>query len=156
MGSLGFASNIIAPTTDAHIRLAAPLFDQYRVFYGQTSDIEASYRFLRERWIARESVLLLAIEEGGEGSGFVQLFPVFLSGQMRRLWVLNDLYVKPDARRKGTARALMRRAEQHALETASAGLTLSTGIDNVNAQALYESEGYVRDSLFFYYNRFLR
>jgi GNAT superfamily N-acetyltransferase len=144
MGSLGFASNIIAPTTDAHIRLAAPLFDQYRVFYGQTSDIEASYRFLRERWIARESVL------------FLQLFPVFLSGQMRRLWVLNDLYVKPDARRKGTARALMRRAEQHALETASAGLTLSTGIDNVNAQALYESEGYVRDSLFFYYNRFLR
>ncbi len=154
-GSRFGRSDIIAPTTEAHIRLAAPLFDQYRVFYGQTPDLEASYEFLRERWIARESVLFLAIEDGGEASGFVQLFPFFLSGPMRRFWVLNDLYVKPSGRRKGTARALMRRAEQHACETGSAGLTLSTAIDNVNAQTLYESEGYVRDSLFFYYNRFL-
>jgi ribosomal protein S18 acetylase RimI-like enzyme len=49
----------------------------------------------------------------------------------------------------------MRRAEQHASETGSAGLTLSTAINNVSAQTLYELEGYVRDSEFLYYNRFL-
>jgi ribosomal protein S18 acetylase RimI-like enzyme len=146
---------VIEVGTDAQVRLAAPLFDQYRVFYGQKADLQASYEFLRERWIARESVLFLAIADSGEASGFVQLFPFFLTGPMRRFWVLNDLYVKPSGRRKGTARALMRRAERYASETGSAGLTLSTAIDNVNAQALYESEGYVRDSLFFYYNRFL-
>jgi GNAT superfamily N-acetyltransferase len=146
------AANIVQATSEAHIRLIAPLFDQYRVFYKQTPDIEASYRFLRERWIARESVLFLALDEGGEPVGFVHLYPFFLS--MRRFWVLNDLYVTPPARRKGTARALMRRAAQHASETGSAGLTLSTAIDNVHAQALYESEGYVRDTRFFSYNRF--
>jgi len=147
-------ASVFQATTEAHIRLAAPLFDEYRVFYGQRPDVEASYRFVRERWVARESVVFLALADNGEAIGFVQLFPVFLSGQMRRFWVLNDLYVKPPGRRQGTARALMRRAEQHALETGSAGLTLSTAIDNVNAQALYESEGYVRDSQFFHYNRF--
>jgi ribosomal protein S18 acetylase RimI-like enzyme len=149
------ATSIFPATTEAHIRLASPLFDQYRVFYKQTPDLEASYQFLRERWIARESVLFLALDESGEAIGFVHLYPCFLSAQMRRFWVLNDLYVAPSGRRKGTARALMRRAEQHASETGSAGLTLSTAIDNFNAQALYESEGYVRDSQFFCYNRFL-
>jgi GNAT superfamily N-acetyltransferase len=148
----GSAATIFPATTEAHIRLASPLFDQYRVFYKQTPDLEASYRFLRERWIARESVLFLALDERGEAVGFVHLYPFFLS--MRRFWVLNDLYVTPPARRKGTARALMRCAAQHAFETGSAGLTLSTGIDNVHAQALYESEGYVRDTRFLSYNRF--
>ena len=148
----GSAATIFPATTEAHIRLASPLFDQYRVFYKQTPDLEASYRFLRERWIARESVLFLALDERGEAVGFVHLYPFFLS--MRRFWVLNDLYVTPPARRKGTARALMRCAAQHAFETGSAGLTLSTGIDNLHAQALYESEGYVRDTRFLSYNRF--
>jgi ribosomal protein S18 acetylase RimI-like enzyme len=147
---------IVHVTTDEQVRLAAALFDQYRVFYGEISDLEASYRFLRERWIAGESVVFLAIGADGEATGFVNLYPFFLSGAMRRFWVLNDLFVKPSGRRRGTARALMQRAERHALETGSAGLTLSTAIDNVKAQALYESEGYVRDSLFFYYNRFFK
>jgi ribosomal protein S18 acetylase RimI-like enzyme len=51
-------------------------------------------------------------------------------------------------------RALIRRAEQHARETGAAGLTLSTAVDNTKAQGLYESEGYVRDCNFLYYNRF--
>jgi ribosomal protein S18 acetylase RimI-like enzyme len=82
------------------------------------------------------------------------LFPVFLSGAMRRFWLLNDLYVKPSSRRQGAARGLMQRAERHARETGSAGLTLSTAIDNLNAQALYESEDYEPDSQFLHYNRF--
>ena len=148
------AAHIVQATTEAHIRLLAPLFDEYRVFYRQQPDTEASYRFLYERWVARESVLFLALDDNDEGLGFVQLYPFFLSDRMLRFWVLNDLYVRPAARRSGTARMLMQRAEQHASETGSAGLTLSTAIDNVHAQALYEDLGYVRDSDFFYYNRF--
>jgi ribosomal protein S18 acetylase RimI-like enzyme len=149
------AAHIIPATTEAHIQLVAPLFDQYRVFYRREPNLEASYRFLRERWEARESVLFLALDDAGEALGFVHLYPSFLSDRMLRFWILNDLYVIPSARKNGAARALMRRAERHAVETGSAGLTLSTAIDNVNAQSLYESEGYVRDSEFFYYNRFL-
>jgi ribosomal protein S18 acetylase RimI-like enzyme len=74
---------------------------------------------------------------------------------MRRIWLLNDLFVDAGARMSGIGRALMRRAEQHARETGSAGLTLSTAVDNAQAQALYESELYTRDSVFCVYNRAL-
>jgi GNAT superfamily N-acetyltransferase len=134
------------------IRRVAPLFDAYRRFYGANSDPEGALAFLLERWRLRESVLFAAFDAEAP-AGFIHLYPLFLSVEMRRFWLLNDLYVSPDARRGGVGRALMRRAEQHARETNAAGLTLSTAIDNVTAQGLYESESYVRDIKFFVYNR---
>jgi ribosomal protein S18 acetylase RimI-like enzyme len=134
------------------IRRIAPLFDAYRRFYGAQPDPEGALLFLLERWRLRESVLFAAFD-GETPVGFVQLYPLFLSVEMRRFWLLNDLFVSPDARRGGVGRALMRRAEQHARETVAAGLTLSTAADNVTAQGLYESESYVRDIKFLVYNR---
>jgi ribosomal protein S18 acetylase RimI-like enzyme len=134
------------------VRRIAPLFDAYRRFYGAKSDSEGALAFLLERWRLRESVLFAAFE-GETLAGFVHLYPLFLSVEMRRFWLLNDLYVNPDGRRSGVGRALMRRAEQHARETGAAGLTLSTAVDNMTAQALYASESYVRDVKFFVYNR---
>lgn len=139
---------------ESDIQRAAPLFDQYRVFYGQQSDIEGSYAFLYGRWVAQESVLFIASDTADTAAGFLQLYPAFLSDRMLRFWILNDLYVRPESRRKGVARLLMKRAERHARDTSSGGLTLSTALDNVKAQRLYESEGYVRDRNFLYYNRF--
>lgn len=101
-------------------------------------------------------MLFIADDEAGNALGFVHLYPAFLSDKLLRFWLLNDLFVLPEARRAGIARELLRRSERHARETHSGGLTLSTAIDNVNAQALYESDGYVRDADFLYYNRFLR
>jgi ribosomal protein S18 acetylase RimI-like enzyme len=134
------------------VRRIAPLFDAYRRFYGAQPDPERALAFLLERWRLRESVLFAAFE-GEMAAGFVHLYPLFLSVEMRRFWLLNDLYVNPDVRRGGVGRALMRRAEQHARETAAAGLTLSTAVDNATAQGLYESESYVRDVKFLVYNR---
>jgi len=134
------------------IRAAAPLFDAYRVFYKAPSDPQGAYAFLLERWRLRESVLFIAFD-GTTPIGFVQLYPLFLSVGMRRFWLLNDLFVMPQARRTGAARLLMRRAEQHARETGAAGLTLSTAADNATAQALYISEDYDRDEQFFVFNK---
>ena len=55
--------------------------------------------------------------------GFVQLYPLFSSTarRPRRLWLLNDLYVAPEARQGGVGRALMRRARRLAEETGAAG-----------------------------------
>jgi GNAT superfamily N-acetyltransferase len=132
----------------------APLFDSYRIFYGQPSDIEASFSFLLERWKQRETVIYFASVDD-EMVGFVQLFPSFASDVMRRLWILNDLFVKPAYRRLDIGHNLMKRAEQHAQETDSFGLTLSTAISNLHAQALYLSEGYVRDDAFPVFNKHL-
>ncbi|HLN47259.1 MAG TPA: GNAT family N-acetyltransferase [Magnetospirillaceae bacterium] len=126
----------------------APLFDAYRVFYKAPSDPAGAHAFLRERWTRRESALFIAFA-GDDPVGFVHLYPLFLSVGMRSFWLLNDLYVHPGSRMTGVGRQLMRRAEQHARETGAAGLTLSTAFDNKTAQALYASEGYVRDERFY-------
>jgi ribosomal protein S18 acetylase RimI-like enzyme len=135
----------------------ARLFDAYRVFYGQPTDLTAARAFLDERLDRDESVIFLAEDEDGRLCGFVQLYPAFssVSTPPGRFWLLNDLYVEEQMRRHGIGRALMERAERHARETGAVGLTLSTAIDNLRAHRLYESVGYRRDTGFFVYNRYL-
>lgn len=66
--------------------------------------------------------------------------------------VLNDLYVAPEARRTGAARALIAAAVAHARTEDAAGLVLSTGVENRPAQALYEALGWVRETGFYEYS----
>ena len=61
---------------------------------------------------------------------------------------MNDLYVAPEARGGGVARALMLRARQLAEETDAVGLELATAHTNLPAQRLYESLGWRRDEKF--------
>lgn len=126
----------------------APLFDAYRVFYRQPSDIAASTRFLRERFQHQESVVMLALDEEGEGAGFVQLYPLFTSVRMARIYLLNDLFVAPRARRRGVGAALMHEAVDYARAVGAVGMTLATAHTNSEAQRLYESLGWVRDEEF--------
>jgi ribosomal protein S18 acetylase RimI-like enzyme len=79
-----------------------PLFDAYRQFYGQTSDPEGARRFLSERLGRGESVIF-AVMERGRALGFTQLYPSFSSVSMKPIWILNDLFVVEDARRRGVA-----------------------------------------------------
>ena len=131
-----------------------PLFDAYRQFYGQRSDLAAARAFLRDRIERDESVIYLAYTKPREAAGFTQLYPSFSSVSLRPLWILNDLYVRSDVRRGGVGRALLERARQHAIETAAKGLVLSTGVTNKAAQTLYESCGWQREDEFFQYHLF--
>ncbi|UXY15324.1 GNAT family N-acetyltransferase [Chitiniphilus purpureus] len=128
----------------------APLFAAYRVFYEQPHDLPAAHAFLHERLARQESVLLLA-ELDGEPAGFIQLYPSFCSIGAARIWILSDLYVVPEARSRGVARALMEKARQHGLASGAIRLELSTAHTNLAGQALYESLGYQRDTVFRYY-----
>ena len=128
----------------------APLFDAYRQFYKQKPDLPGARVFVGERLRRDESVIFLALA-GEEAIGFVQLYPCFSSTSMKRMWILNDLYVVPEARRHGAARALMERARQWAVETRADGLWLETAVDNHPGQRLYESLGWKRDNDFYRY-----
>jgi GNAT superfamily N-acetyltransferase len=134
------------------VEVVAPLFDAYRQFYDQPSDPTLARAFIAERLARCESVIFLA-ERDGRGIGFVQLYPLFSSTAQRprRLWLLNDLYVAPEARQGGVGRALMRRARQLAEETGAVGLELATARTNTIGQRLYESEGYRLDDGFLRY-----
>ena len=94
----------------------------------------------------------MAADEQGKGLGFVQLYPSFSSVRMRKVWILNDLFVHPDARQRGVGRQLMNRAKQLAEDTDAALLSLATAKDNVTAKSLYHDLGYERDDEFDYYN----
>jgi ribosomal protein S18 acetylase RimI-like enzyme len=134
----------IIRATLADLDDVAPLFDGYRVFYGKPSDPATARAFLQERLGNDESVIFLARDANGNALGFTQLYPCFSSVSARRLWILNDLFVARDARRRGVAKALLQRAREHGQETGVVRLTLQTAHGNAQAQALYESLGWVR------------
>ena len=129
------------------VAVAAPLFDNYRQFYGQRPDLPGAAAFLTERLSRGESVLFLALD-GEAALGFVQLYPSFSSVRMRPVWVLNDLFVAGAARRRGVARLLMDAALGLARSTGAARLALSTAKDNAAARSLYLSLGYRIDEAF--------
>ena len=135
--------------------LIAPLFDAYRQFYKAPSDVEASRQFIFERLTRNESVIFLAMD-GEHAIGFIQLYPLFASVALQSLWLLNDLFVVPEARKLGVGKALMNHAEQFANETGSRGLFLRTATDNFPAQKLYEKCGWIRDDKFYRYDKILR
>ncbi len=137
----------------AHVKdldAVAPLFTAYRLFYRQPHQSEADRAFLKERLENDESILFIA-EVDGEPSGFVQLYPMFSSVLLKRVWVLNDLYTSKEVRKQGVGTALLEQARAFANETGAKGLVLETTPDNEAAQALYEELGWKRDQHYHYF-----
>ena len=133
------------------VETAAGLFNSYRQFYQFPSDLEACRSYLRDRLQHGESRVFLVMAAEGP-AGFMQLYPSFSSLSLRRVWILYDLFVAPEARKLGVARMLLERAHALAVETGASEISLATAIDNRAAQHAYEVTGWVRDEEFFYYN----
>jgi ribosomal protein S18 acetylase RimI-like enzyme len=129
----------------------APLFDGYRQFYGRSSDICAAREFLLARFNHGESVVFIA-QEGNTPIAFTQLYPSFSSVSLARIFILNDLFVLEQARRKGVASKLISAAVEYAHSQGAVRLSLSTATTNETAQALYQSAGWQRDEQFFVYH----
>jgi GNAT superfamily N-acetyltransferase len=140
----------ITRATLDHLEQVVPLFDLYRQFYKKTPNLEGACSFLRERLERDESVIFLALLDDVP-VGFTQLYPLFSSGSMGRIWLLNDLYVAADGRKHGVGAALLERARQHGVETGALRLMLQTAFDNFPAQRLYERMGWQRDTVFWVY-----
>ncbi len=132
----------------------APLFDAYRQFYEQPADPAASRQFLRDRLAHDESVVFVA-EENGIAVGFTQLYPLYSSVSLGPIHLLNDLFVAPNARRKGVGEKLLETARAYGGATGSHYLELSTAVDNP-AQGLYEACGWAADREFLHYELLLR
>jgi ribosomal protein S18 acetylase RimI-like enzyme len=126
----------------------APLFDSYRQFYGKPSDLELARRFLSDRLSKQDSLVLIADELGADAVGFVQLYPSFSSVNAARIYILNDLFVAANARRRGTGALLLRSAAEHARASGAVRLKLSTQVTNLSAQRLYTALGWKRDEDF--------
>ena len=132
-----------------------PLFLGYLDFYQRDAEPAAVREFLGARLHNNESVIFLA-QLDGRAVGFTQLYPTFASLSLKASWLLNDLFVAPDARGQGAAEALMQAAQGLAVETTACEIFLQTARDNSAAQRLYERLNYVRDDEFFVYSLALK
>jgi ribosomal protein S18 acetylase RimI-like enzyme len=131
----------------------AELFDAYRVFYDQETNISLARDFINERLENSESTIFCAKTADGKYLGFTQLYPSFSSVSAQRSWILNDLYVSKESRGTGIGKKLLNKAKEYALNTKAKGISLETARSNIQAQNLYESLGYVKD--IGYYSYFL-
>jgi len=140
-----------------HLDQVTPLFDAYRRFYRQPSDEARARAFLQARLDNQDSLILMALDEASSrGVGFTQLYPAFSSVRTQPIWILNDLFVVPEARGRGVGRQLMDAARRAAEQAGVAALTLATEKNNATAKALYASLGYTLDGAFDYYELSLR
>ena len=118
-------------TTTAHLNDVANLFNDYRIFYEQPSDINGAKSFIKDRLNNKDSIIFVASTSekkyGDKSVGFTQLYPIFSSVSMKRQYVLNDLFVTPDCRRDGVGKALIQHAQDFAInEQDCKGLALAT------------------------------
>lgn len=139
----------IKKATQYDTPMIAVLFDAYRVFYGQPSDLQAAFDFLEQRITKNESIVFSATIKN-ELVGFVQLYPIFSSVGLKPAWLLNDLFVAGHARKQGVAEALLQHAKQFGTETNAGFILLQTSADNYKAQSVYEKNGWIKLSDFFY------
>ena len=139
----------IIQATEANLPDLVPLFDQYRIFYKQTSDENSARNFLIDRFKKEECIVFLALANK-EPVGFTLLYTSFSSVSLKPIYILNDLYVKNDFRLNGIGEQLLQRAQVLCSEMGYKGLALETATENP-ARRLYEKLGWKKDTHCFHY-----
>lgn len=134
------------------IVLLVKLFDEYRGFYEKETDVLGANEFLTDRINKNDSEIFVAETNDKVLTRFVQLYPVFSSTRMKRLWLLNDLYVNPNYRGRGISVLLIDQAKALAVNTNSAGLILETAKANTIGNTLYASTDFALDEEHNYYS----
>ncbi|KXF82825.1 GNAT family N-acetyltransferase [Enterovibrio coralii] len=132
------------------------LYEKYLDFYEVDRTGKNPLAYLQERLKNDESIIYFATTDDNEFAGFTQLYPLYCSLEMKRTWLLYDLFVDEKFRKEGVGQLLLERADQLAQETDSAFIMLSTATDNVKAQHLYEKNGYEKDVDFYTYLKHLK
>lgn len=118
------------------------LFNGYRVFYRKEANLEEAEAFLSARIKNNDSEIFIAENNKKQLTGFVQLYPLFSSTRMKKLWLLNDLFVNPEFRSKGISIGLIEKAKELVKESDACGMFLETEKSNIIGNNLYPKTGF--------------
>jgi len=141
----------VRPLTVDELEEALPLIAGYQRFYGVESPDDNRNRTFFRRFIApSEEGLLLGAWNGAELAGFATLYWTFSSTLAADVVLMNDLFVRSDARGSGVGRALIQASVEVAKARGAPHVEWLTAIDNRVAQALYERVGAERSAWFGY------
>jgi len=136
----------IRETTLADLNYLADLFDKYRMFYDYESDLKGAGDFIAERLRLTDSKIFVAETDNKRLVGFVQLYPLYSSTRMKRLWLLNDLFVDKEHRGKGISVQLINISKELCKQTNACGLFLETAKTNLAGNTLYPKVGFSLDT----------
>lgn len=137
-----------------HLDTFLRLFKQYRAFHQLPAASKTSRQFLQQRIEQKDAVILLAFSEQ-KAVGFALLFPSISSLAMKPVWILNDLFVEVQHRRRGVARELILQAERQALVKGIFSIKLATAEENLKAQSVYQAMGYRLNESFKHYGKLI-
>jgi ribosomal protein S18 acetylase RimI-like enzyme len=140
----------IRQATIADLPRIVPIFDSYREYFKQQKDPVMVERFLFEKFEHFESAIFIAQVED-EVVGFAQLYPVFSSLTLQRVWLLNDFFITEEYRGSGVGTQLFAKVKEFTLLTKSKGIELSVEHTNKKAWAFWENQGFKKDEEFRYY-----
>ena len=92
-------SKDIKQATADKAEIIGEVFNLYRIFYKQKSNVDVAIKYIRERLDQKESIIFY-IEDGDKCLGFTQLYPTFDSVNVRKKIVLYDLFIREEYRKK--------------------------------------------------------
>lgn len=118
-----------------------PLIAGYQEFYGATPDDSRNMAFFGELIGPNDIGMLLEARDGDALVGFATLYWSRSSVSARDVVVLNDLFVRPDARSHGVGRRLIDAAADVARARGAGALQWVTHPDNATARRLNDSLG---------------
>lgn len=126
------------------------LFDQYQRWLAIRPPLSQTRAFTEQRLREQDTCILTASYQSYM-VGFVHLTPLYSLARARRGLIINDLYVQPDSRRQGVARALISHTLKEARARQAACLLLQTHQSNHAAHHLFESFGFICDVSQYYF-----
>ena len=145
---------IVRRATLEDLHPLAVLFDEYRQFYGASSNLNLSYQFLKQRFQNEESVIFIHVKDDVL-TGFILLYMGFSSVACSTYYILDDVYVTPTYRRQGSAKQLIDTAILFARHANAQRISLQTEKNNYQSHQLYEKMGFIKDDEFQTYHCFL-
>ncbi len=126
---------------DDGFRSFVELFDRYRAHYGQAADPERTRAWLMDATTNGPMRAFLArVDETAAGICLIAICPASLT--LGEFWMVRDVFVDPQWRRTGVARALLDAVRRAAHQRGASRLTLQTEEDNATALRLYERYGF--------------
>jgi GNAT superfamily N-acetyltransferase len=129
------------PTAE-QLASVAEVFDQYRRHYGQPVVAGQTLAWLSDHTSHRRLSVFVA-HARADLAGLATTVVVPASLRLGCSWQLRDLYVVPDARRRGVARALVGAVRQAATAAGAIRLSVQTEPSNIAALQLYRTSGFV-------------
>lgn len=142
--------NNIRLATISDYREIAPIFNDYRVHFGGKSDVDASAKFLFQRFERRDSLMFI-YEEGGNVLGIAHLYPSYSSLSLQSVWILNDFYIVEQHRNNKIGARLFDTVKSYVQETGAKGIELSVEHINDKGWRFWERQGFDIDTEFRYY-----